>query len=188
MRAAILALSAMMTIGFNACNKAKEESKEASSKAEKEAREAAKAIEKSADTASQKIEEESRQAKRDVSKEADKAKQQTKNMADSTKSKTEKGTEAMKSAMTDKDKGKTEADKKTTKEIRAALEDNRRIPDSEKKEIGIHTENGKVKLTGTVASDMSKIEAAAAASKVAGKANVKNEIKVAEKVGAAPGD
>lgn len=85
------------------------------------------------------------------------------------------------------DKGKTDADKALTSRIRTALK-NDKAAAKEASDINIDTENGVVRLTGTVATADDKKEIARVAGTAAGTAKVRDEIKVAERVGAGSND
>lgn len=85
------------------------------------------------------------------------------------------------------DKSKTDADKALTGRIRTALK-NDKAAAKEASDVNIDTDNGVVSLTGTVGSAEDKREIARVAMDVAGKAKVRNEIKVAERVGSGSND
>jgi osmotically-inducible protein OsmY len=82
------------------------------------------------------------------------------------------------------DKGKTDADEALNKKIRAAFKaakDQDVVKQSD--DVKLITENGKVKLQGTVNSNSAKQEIATIARREAGLTKVDNEVKVEERVG-----
>jgi hypothetical protein len=81
------------------------------------------------------------------------------------------------------DHGKTPADVKLNKRIRSSLESRKAVA-GEAKDIHISTDNGMVTITGTVTSSDDQKAIASIVANIAGKAKVKDDLKVAERVGA----
>lgn len=190
MRTAIIAVSAL--IGMTACNKdnrqgAKDKASDAASSAAEEGRQTGRDIGQAADTAAGAVREESRQSARDIKEGAAKAKSGAGTAMDSVGSKSRQAADAMKTAM-GKDEAKTASDKKLNEKFRNALGKSKTVPASEKNDVAAHTDHGKMQLTGTVSSAETKREIGRIADDVAGKSKVKDDMKVAERVGTGPAD
>jgi osmotically-inducible protein OsmY len=85
------------------------------------------------------------------------------------------------------DQGKTAADKKLNERIRTAIKANK-IAARDADDVTLVTEDGHVRLKGTVATEEAKKEIASAARKVAGLTKVNDDVKVAERVGQGSND
>lgn len=181
MKAIIIAVSAVM--GFSACNReakndaneAAREAAEANREAAEESREAAGDMSETGQRAERRIDTAAGQTGRSIGESVDKAGAK---IAEETRQTTRDIKEAF-----DGDKGKTEADKALTTRIRNTLKNDKTVS-KEAADVDINTENGVVKLTGTVATAEAKREIARIASDIAGKAKVNDDVKVAERVGA----
>jgi osmotically-inducible protein OsmY len=125
--------------------------------------------------AADKIGDESRQSARDAREGATKA-------GNKVAEETRQTTGDIKDALAG-DRGRTAADKKLTARIRTALKKDKDVA-RDAGDVNIDTENGKVRLRGTVTSKEAKSQIARIASDIAGKAKVDDDVKVAERVGA----
>lgn len=181
MKAAIAAIAAMIWI--TGCNReAKRDQGETSGEAaarqaKEEARQTGRDIKEGAEDAGAKVQEEARQSGRDIKEGAQKAGAKTKEEVRQT-------SRDIKEAVAG-DRGKTEADRKLNARIREALNKDNTVA-SEADDVDIRTENGKVELQGTVTSKDAKQGIARIAGDIAGKAQVVDKVKVAERVGTGP--
>ena len=209
-----IAVSAMIAVsGLSACNKAarqekedaaaakatevKEEAKAAVSEVKEGAENAAAEVKDKSASAAQDIKEGAQDAAHAVKQEAVKAGTAIKEGAQTAGAAIKTGAETVGAKVKEEtrqtardvqaavaaDRGKTPADEALTKKIRAALKADK-VAAREASDVGIETNDGKVRLIGTVASEESKKEIARVAGKVAGTAQVTDEVKVAERVGA----
>ncbi|HKP96987.1 MAG TPA: BON domain-containing protein [Fibrobacteria bacterium] len=188
MRAAIVAISAL--IGITACNrdaeKAKDKAADAAAKTGEEARKAGEYAKEGAEKTGDAAKDAAHAAKEGAEKAGHEAKDAAEEGGHAAKEGAEKTAVAAK-ALLGMDYGKTEADKQLTSRIRSAIKKDKSIPESEK-DMAIRTEDGKVRLTGTLSSREAKDDIVRIATDIAGPSNVKVEIKMAERVGEGPKD
>jgi osmotically-inducible protein OsmY len=198
-RALLLAVSGAL-LGFTACNKSSQEkASEKSAEVRQDADKAMQDIKEDAQKASAKVEDEAKQAAKDIKEKASDARKdiakESGKASDSVRNekgeKTVKGearqtSRDMKEAL-GMDQGKTEADKKLNERIRTAIKANK-VAARDADDVTLVTEDGHVRLKGTVASEEAKKEIASAARKVAGLTKVNDDVKVAERVGQGAND
>lgn len=186
MKAAILAMSAAWALGMAACNReAKDgsggraaDTASAAGKIGEQARETGREIAAATGKAVEKTEEETRQAARDVKegagKLADKAGKGAKRTGDSAQAKA--------GGLMPGDEAETESDRQLVARIRGQLAADKETA-SEARDIRIDADSGKVELEGTVTSRDAKTKIVRVVNRLAGPKNVKDELKVAERVG-----
>lgn len=181
MKAAIAAMAAI--IWMTGCNReAKRDQGETSGEAaarqaEEETRQTGRDIKEGAGKAADKVQEEARQSGRDIKEGARKAGAKTTEEVRQT-------SRDIKEAVAG-DQGTTEADKKLNTRIRDALNKDKAVA-SDADDVDIRTGNGKVELQGTVTSKEAKQGIARIAGEIAGKTQVVDKVKVAERVGTGP--
>lgn len=196
-KAFLFAVPAVM-LGLAACNKtSQEKANESAANVREETREAVKDIKENAQDAAAKVKEESREAVADIKQGAANAIQDVKQAGGRAGDDIKEGantarTEARQTGRDIKealgmDQAKTAADGKLNDRIRAALNANA-VTARDDDDIALITNDGSVRIKGTVTTEAVKKEIAKVVRDVAGMTKVNDDVKVADRVGAGSND